>query len=76
MALVNATLMVATYTDDFGNTYSNVPIKFGDNAPAAVLTAFGYALRTNAVVCGGNLPRYALLTGYLLRWQFASVPCC
>ncbi|PSF30585.1 hypothetical protein C7H19_23680 [Aphanothece hegewaldii CCALA 016] len=56
MALVNASLQVSVYTDDFGNTYENVPIKFGDTVDAKVITTMGYTARAGGVICSGNLP--------------------
>jgi hypothetical protein len=56
MPLINTDYMVATYTDDFGKTYPNIPIKFSDSVSGTLLTAFGYALRSGVTVCGGNLP--------------------
>lgn len=57
MALINAGYMVSSYTDDFGNIYTNIPVKFTDSVPIAVLTTtMGYAVRSSAIICGGNLP--------------------
>ena len=53
MALVNATRMIGTYTDDFGNEYPNLNVKFGDDVPVPVIQTL-YATRTNEVNCGAT----------------------
>lgn len=53
MALVNTTYQISTYIDDFGREVKNVPIKFGDGAPNAVLSQL-YTPRTAEVSCGAT----------------------
>ena len=52
MAKQNTSLMVGTYTSDFGNTYTNLPVRWSAEAP--VPTGF-YVARTGACA-GGGLP--------------------
>lgn len=51
MASVNFQRMIGTYTDDFGNSYPNLNVKFGANVPNAVIQQL-YAARTAEVNCG------------------------
>ena len=77
MALVNATRMIGTYTDDFGNEYPNLNVKFGDDVPAPVIQNL-YATRTNEVNCGATglfTPRALIATfntGVIHRFPLAS----
>lgn len=77
MALVNASRMIGTYTDDFGNEYPSLNVKFGDDAPNSVIQQL-YALRTNEVNCGATslfTPRALIATfndGTKHRFPLAS----
>lgn len=77
MALVNATRMIGTYTDDFGNDYPNLNVKFGDDVPATVIQTL-YATRTNEVNCGATglfTPRALIATfntGVVHRFPLAN----
>lgn len=77
MALVNATRMIGTYTDDFGNEYPNLNVKFGDDVPSAVVQQL-YAVRNNEVNCGATslfTPRALIATfntGTIHRFPLAS----
>jgi hypothetical protein len=53
MALVNATRMLPTYIDDFGTAYTNLNVKFGDDAPLAVVNEL-YSARTDLVSCSAT----------------------
>lgn len=53
MALVNAMRMLPTYTDDFGTEYKNLNVKFGDDAPSAVIEDL-YDARTNIISCAAT----------------------
>lgn len=53
MALVNATRMLPTYTDDFGTEYKNLNVKFGDDVPSAVIEDL-YDARTNIISCAAT----------------------
>lgn len=53
MALVNATRMLPTYTDDFGNEYTNLNVKFGDDAPTEVINDL-YSPRNAVISCAAT----------------------
>jgi|GEM_PF-3113077 hypothetical protein len=53
MALVNATRMLPNYTDDFGNVYTNLNVKFGDDAPTEVIDDL-YSARTALISCAAT----------------------
>lgn len=77
MALINSLRKLDIYTDDFGNEYPNLNVKFGDNAPSAVLTDL-YSVRGGEVGCGtSNLftPRALIATftnGSIHRFPLGS----
>jgi hypothetical protein len=48
MAQINAKLQMPSYTDDFGNTYENIPFKIGNGAN---VEGFGYTNRPNTIIC-------------------------
>jgi len=45
--------MLPTYTDDFGTEYKNLNVKFGDDAPTAVIEDL-YDARTNIISCAAT----------------------
>ena len=53
MALVNATRMVPTYTDDLGNVYTNLNVKFGDDVPTEVIDDL-YSPRDAVISCAAT----------------------
>jgi hypothetical protein len=53
MALVNATRMLPSYTDDFGNQYTNLNVKFGDDAPVDVIEDL-YSVRNAVISCAAT----------------------
>lgn len=77
MALVNATRMIGTYTDDFDNEYPSLNVKFGDDVPTAVIQQL-YAARTDGVNCGATglfTPRALIATfntGVIHRFPLAN----
>jgi hypothetical protein len=53
MALVNATRMLPSYTDDLGNEYTNLNVKFGDDAPTEVIDDL-YSPRDAVISCAAT----------------------
>jgi hypothetical protein len=77
MALINASRMIPNYTDDFGNDYKNLNVKFGDGAPTAVTDDF-YDDRTSSISCASTSlfsPRALIATfddGTIHKFPLAS----
>ena len=65
MAQVNTNYQIPTYTNDFGQTLTNLPIRVEGKVPATLLEALGYTIRENDVACTIKSKRRKLRPRYI-----------